>query len=50
MFAMLWNWNHRFFGMKLIGVYLAVRILLRAYEWMGVPSSSRSEGGSGTLK
>lgn len=28
-FAMLWNCNHKFFGMKLIGVYLAVLILLR---------------------
>lgn len=27
MLAMLWNWNHKFFGMKDKGVYLAVRIL-----------------------
>jgi hypothetical protein len=50
MFAMLWNWNHRFLGMKLMGVYFAVRILLRAYDSRGWPSSSRADGGSGTLK
>jgi hypothetical protein len=28
--AILWNWNHKFFGTKLSGVYFAVLILLRA--------------------
>lgn len=30
MLATLWNCHHRFFGMKLSGVYLAVLILFRA--------------------
>jgi heme A synthase len=30
MLATLWNWNHRFLGMKLRGVYLAVLILFLA--------------------
>lgn len=48
--AMLWNWNHRFFGMKLKGVYLAVRILFLAYLARGRPSSSFASSGKGMLK
>jgi hypothetical protein len=29
MLAILWNWNHRFLGTKLSGVYFAVLILFR---------------------
>lgn len=36
--------------MKLKGVYLAVRILLRLYVCSGRPSSSRAESGNGLLK
>lgn len=50
MLAMLWNWNHRFFGMKLNGVYFAVRILFRAYLAKGRPSSSFASSGKGMLK
>jgi hypothetical protein len=50
MFAMLWNWNHRFLGTKLSGVYFAVLILLRAYCAIAWPSSSRAVCGSGMLK
>ena len=50
MFAILWNWNHRFFGKKLNGVYFAVRILFRANCVIGFPSSSLTSSGSGTLK
>lgn len=49
MLAMLWNWNHRFFGTNERGVYFAVRILFRGYSLMGWPSSSMSSG-SGRLK
>ena len=50
MLAILWNWSHKFLGMKLRGVYLAVRILLRVKRVMGWPSSSLASGGSGRLK
>lgn len=50
MFAMLWNWNHRFLGTKERGVYLAVRILFRVYCCIGRPSSSWSSRGSGRPK
>lgn len=50
MLAMLWNWNHKFFGMKLKGVYFAVRILFRAYLAKGRPSSSFASSGKGMLK
>lgn len=50
MLAMLWNWNHKFLGMKLIGVYLAVRILFRTNCVVGWPSSSRASSGNGMLK
>ncbi len=47
---MLWNWNHRFLGMKDKGVYLAVRILLRVYVCAGRPFSSLNSLGKGRLK
>lgn len=50
MFAMLWNWNQRFFGMNESGVYFAVRILFRVNRCIGCPSSSWSSGGNGRLK
>lgn len=50
MFAILWNWNQRFFGTKDNGVYLAVRILFLVNCWVGCPSSSKSSSGSGLLK
>ena len=50
MLAILWNWNHKFFGMKLKGVYLAVRILFLAYLARGRPSSSFASSGKGMLK
>lgn len=49
-FAMLWNWNHKFLGTKLMAVYFAVRILFREYVALGCPSSSLSSAGSGILK
>lgn len=48
--AMFWNWNHRFFGKKESGVYLAVRILFRVNCCIGLPSSSTMLEGSGWLK
>lgn len=48
--AILWNWNHKFFGMKLKGVYFAVRILFLAYLARGRPSSSFASSGKGMLK
>jgi hypothetical protein len=36
--------------MKLMGVYFAVRILLRAKEASGLPSPSLASSGSGMLK
>jgi hypothetical protein len=47
--ATLWNWNHKFLGIKDKGVYLAVRILLRVYVCSGRPSSSLNSGGKGML-
>ncbi len=47
---MLWNWNHKFFGMKLNGVYLAVRILFLSKIVIGRPSSSLASSGKGMLK
>lgn len=46
----MWNWSHKFLGIKLSGVYFAVRILLRGYCAFKVPSSSRSSSGMGILK
>lgn len=48
--AMLWNWNHKFFGMKESGVYLAVRILFLVYVCFGSPVSSLNSSGRGWLK
>ena len=50
MLAILWNWNHRFFGTKLSGVYLAVRILFLSNVVIGRPSSSLASSGRGMLK
>lgn len=50
MFAMLWNWYHKFFGTNESGVYLAVRILFRGYEAIGEPSSFLALAGRFMLK
>ncbi len=47
---MLWNWNHRFFGRKLRGVYFEVRILFLPKFAIGCPSSSFASSGNGILK
>jgi len=47
---MLWNWNHKFFGTKLRGVYLAVRILFLPKLAIGWPSSSLASSGNSMLK
>ena len=48
--AMFRNWKYRFFGTKLSGVYLAVRILLRSNAARGRPSSPLASSGRSRLK
>ena len=48
--ATLWNWNHKFFGRKLSGVYLDVRILFLPNCFFSFPFSAFASGGTGTLK
>ena len=50
MLAILWNWNHKFLGTKLKGVYLAVRILFLPKLASGCPSASLASSGNGILK
>lgn len=50
MFATWWNWKNKFFGMKLKGVYFAVRILFLPKLAFGCPSASLASSGKGILK